>query len=317
MTALVIIEHDNNNIKSSSYNALAAAACLKQEIEVIVIGYHCANIAELIAKVKVISKVHLLDHENYAHPLAERWSEAVLQLLDSSYRYVIAPATTFGKNLLPRIAVKLGVAQLSDVIEVVNTNTFKRPIYAGNAIVTVRTPSDQPVCLTIRTTAFPPLVADADTSAVIIPNAFVSQNQQSQFIGTELHQTNRPELGSASIVVSGGRGLQNKAMFQRLIQIADRLGAAIGASRAAVDSGLAPNDYQIGQTGQIVAPKLYFAIGISGAIQHLAGMKDSKIIVAINKDPDAPIFQVANYGLVADLNEVLSEWEMTLTEMGY
>ncbi|OGT47362.1 MAG: electron transfer flavoprotein subunit beta [Gammaproteobacteria bacterium RIFCSPHIGHO2_12_FULL_41_15] len=316
MRVLIIIEHNQGEIKSSNYNVLGAALQLQPQVEAIVMGHQCRQIADSVSQLKGIHKVYLLDNEVYQHDLPERSCEAVLQVAEAA-SHILAPATSFGKNLLPRVAAKLGVGQVSDVIKIINAETFKRPIYAGNAIATVKVSNSQPVCLTIRSTAFSPINELSDAKAEIIDCSFISHNQQSRFVKTDMHQNDRPELASAQIVISGGRGLQNKQTFERLTRIADRLGAAVGASRAAVDSGLAPNDFQVGQTGQIVAPTLYFAVGISGAIQHLAGMKDSKIIVAINKDPDAPIFQIAHYGIVADLNEVLSEWETILTEMGY
>lgn len=316
MTVFVIIEHDGRKVKPVNYNVLSAAFQLKLPIETIVIGSHCASVAEAVATLQSISKVHLLTNEIYEHFLSERCCEALLSLVKTA-SHILAPATSFGKNLLPRIAAKLDVGQVSEVMDIVDQHTFKRPIYAGNAIATVKVLTNKPICITVRTTAFPPMFDKKRETAQIIISDFVSQNQQSQFVKAETHQNDRPILSDADIVISGGRGLQNKEAFDRLVQIADRLGAAIGASRAAVDSGLAPNECQVGQTGQVVAPALYFAVGISGAIQHLAGMKDSKIIVAINKDPEAPIFQIATYGLVADLTDVLPEWEAALMEMGY
>ncbi len=314
MTTYLIVEHDNKQIKSSTFNTLAAALKLQQRVVAIVAGYQCDGVAESIASIKGVDKVLVADHETYLHPLAERFCPLILSATEDA-KYILMPATTFGKNLLPRIAAKRGVALISDVIEIKDAETFKHPIYAGNAIETVKS-HDALICLTIRTTAFPPLT-ETQVEVEIEALDFVSDNHQSKFISQELHNTDRPELSSAKIVISGGRGLKDQAGFSRMIKIAERLGAAVGASRAAVDSEMAPNDTQVGQTGQVVAPQLYIALGISGAIQHLAGMKDSKVIVAINKDPDAPIFQVADYGIVADLNEFIPEWENVLTEMGY
>jgi len=314
MTTYIIVEHDNKKIKPATLSTLTAANQLNQPIVPIVIGYQCQAVAEIMATMQGVTKILLADHELYQHPLAERLTPLILSVIQNT-QYLLAPATTFGKNLLPRIAAKLSVPQVSDVIEIVSSDTFSRPIYAGNAIETVKV-LVLPIILSIRATAFPAQLA-SQTPAPIERVNFISDNQQAQFIAEEQHNLDRPDLSSAEIVVSGGRGLQDKENFQKIMLLANRLGAAVGASRAAVDMGLAPNDCQVGQTGQVVAPKLYFAIGISGAIQHLAGMKDSKIIVAINKDPEAPIFQVANYGIVADLNEVMREWDLVLTDMGY
>lgn len=314
MTLYFIIEHDNTQIKPSTYNVLQAALQLSNEVVAVVAGFNCSGVAKAVSTLKGIAKVLIADNKVYEHPLPERLTPLVLEIANNA-EYIIAGSTTFGKNLLPRIAASLDVEQVSDVIEISSGDTFKRPIYAGNAIETVKS-NDQVKCLTIRATAFA-LITGEQAGASIEAVDFVSDNQQSQFVNVELHNQDKPDLSSAEVVISGGRGLQNKDGFARLAKIAERLGAAVGATRAAVDSELAPNDSQVGQTGQVVAPKLYIALGISGAIQHLAGMKDSKIIVAINKDPDAPIFQVADYGLVADINEVFPEWESVLTEMGY
>ena len=314
MSVLVIAEHTNTELKPSTLATIAAANKLSNEIHVLVAGKDCADAAAATQQCEGVTQVLLANHANYEHALAEAMTPLIVELA-SEYSHILAPATTFGKNIMPRAAALLDVAQISDIIEIIDENTYQRPIYAGNAIATVSS-SDSKQIVTVRATAFSPL-ATTGNNAPINKIDFVIENKFSQFIKAEVHGGDRPELAAAEIVVSGGRGLKDTNTFERLTAIADRIGAAIGASRAAVDAGLAPNDYQVGQTGQIVAPKLYIAIGISGAIQHLAGMKDSKLIVAINKDPDAPIFQVADYGLVADLFEVLPELEQKLTELGY
>lgn len=315
MSVYVIVEHDNQQIKPCTYSAINAALQLAMPITAIVLGYQCESVAHDISKIKGISNVLYIDHEVYAHPLAERIT-AVISKLTQDASHVIVAASTFGKNLLPRLAAQQKVGQLSDVTAIVSNDTFKRPIYAGNAIETIRS-LDTPIFLSIRPTAFSSIVETSLDRKPVEALSIISDNRQSVFVSQEHHCFDRPDLASADIVVSGGRGLKNKAGFERIIKIADRLGAAVGASRAAVDAGMAPNDYQVGQTGQIVAPKLYFAFGISGAIQHLAGMKESKVIVAINKDADAPIFQVADYGWVIDLEEAIPELEKALTELGY
>lgn len=315
MSMLILVEHDNTSVKASTFNTLAAALKLADEVTALVVGHGCETIAADISKLKGISQVLLADNACYQHFLPESVAPLV-QHLAANVDYILAPATTFGKNILPRAAAMLGVEPVASVIEIVDKQTFKRPIYAGNAIETVQT-EQHPLCLSIRTTAFAPEKGESEQPAAVEKLEFASDNQQSEFISAELHTSDRPELSSAEVVISGGRGLQDKAGFDRMVQLADRLNAAVGASRAAVDAGLAPNDWQVGQTGQVVAPKLYIALGISGAIQHLAGMKDSKVIVAINKDADAPIFQVADYGLVADMNDVFPAWEKVLTDMGY
>lgn len=315
MSVLVLVEHNQQAVKPATLSVITAAAEISEEIELLVAGYQCQAVAQALTKIPGIKKIWLADHLNYQHFLAESVAPLIEQVLTPEVTHLLAPATTFGKNILPRVAAKKDVPQISDVIGIVNKNTYRRPIYAGNAIETVQTLTDFQV-LTIRTTAFAK-VEIANNTAPIVTVDFAIKNDQSEFVRQELHVGDRPELCSAEVVVSGGRGLQSKENFERLMKIADRLKAAMGASRAAVDSGMAPNDCQVGQTGQVVAPKLYFAVGISGAIQHLAGMKDSKIIVAINKDPEAPIFQIADYALIGDINDVLPQWESVLTEMGY
>lgn len=318
MQVFLVVEHQDGQLKANFFNALAAASQLTSEVIAIVIGEQIDAICERVAQQPPVTRVIALSGACYQHPLPERYAEALLAVVPAAPEsYLLAAASSFSKALLPRVAARLGASMTSDVMNIIDSLTFKRPIYAGNAVVTLRVVTDRPKVLTIRSTAFTPLGVSQSTPALIEKLTVLSNNAQSEFVGAEGHGGERPELSAASIVVSGGRGLQTPETFARLVSIADRLGAAIGASRAAVDAGLAPNDYQVGQTGQVVAPKLYFAVGISGAIQHVAGMKDSKIIVAINKDPDAPIFQVADYGLVADLNDVLLEWEEVLTQLGY
>lgn len=310
MTVLVIAEHDQNHLKTSTLHTISAGLQLAASVEVVVAGYQCAAIVAQLRQVTGVAKVIVADAEAYQHQLPENLA-ALLASFAKNYRHILAPATAFGKNLLPRLSGLLDMAQLSDVTEILAQDTFVRPIYAGNAFATVKT-TDSICLLTIRSTAFPAAAlgekqADQESLATVIPNS------QSRFIDLQQTVSERPELTDAKIVISGGRGLQSAENFNLLNNLADHLGAAIGASRAAVDAGFAPNDYQVGQTGKIVAPQLYIAVGISGAIQHLAGMKDSKVIVAINKDPEAPIFQVADYGLVGDLFEILPELERALS----
>ena len=306
MTALVISEHDNSELKGATLNTISAALQLDEEIHVLVAGSDCNIVAESAAKANGVSKVLYVDSPEYENFLAENIS-LLIKNLSGDYSSILAPATTNGKNYMPRVAAFLDVAQISDISSVESNDTFQRPIYAGNCIATV-TSSDGVKVITVRTTAFDPVPSDSG-SAEIVKLEEINDAGISQFIKDELAESDRPELTAADVIISGGRGMQNGENFNLLEGIADKLGAAIGASRAAVDSGFVPNDYQVGQTGKIVAPNLYIAVGISGAIQHLAGMKDSKVIVAINKDEDAPIFQVADYGLVADLFTALPEME--------
>ncbi len=303
MTILVIAEHDNNTLQAATLNTVTAATKLNQHIDILVMGNDCKKAAEAAAGISGINRVLLCESENCEHLTAEQLSEQVMALADG-YGYFLASATTFGKNFMPRIAAKLGVAQISDIIEVISEDTFKRPIYAGNAIATVKS-SDAKKVITVRGTAFD--LASCSGNAVVENITCAATFDKTIFVNHELTKSARPELTSAKIIISGGRGMQNGDNFKMLDEIADKLGAAVGASRAAVDAGFVPNDYQVGQTGKIVAPDLYIAVGISGAIQHLAGMKDSKVIVAINKDEDAPIFQVADYGLVMDLFDALPQ----------
>ncbi|WP_454785151.1 electron transfer flavoprotein subunit alpha/FixB family protein [Legionella sp. WA2024007413] len=304
MSTLVLVEHNNQTLHPSTRNALAAALELDNQPTLLVVGHQCKAVAEQAATLAGAHAVWYIDKPCYEHPLAEQITDLILSFAHS-FQAFIAPASTFGKNIAPRIAARLDVAQVSDVSKIIDKDTFEHPIYAGNAIETVRV-LDSIKVLTIRATAFNPITA-SQTSCLIeqIDKEFIAK--ESQFIKHELSKSERPDLGSAKIVVSGGRGLQSAEKFQLIEELADELGAAVGASRAAVDAGFVPNDYQVGQTGRIVAPMLYIAVGISGAVQHLAGMKDSKIIVAINKDEDAPIFQIADYGLVGDLFELVPQ----------
>ena len=309
MSILVIAEHDNQSLKPATRVVMAAAAAIGGETHVLVAGEGCAAVAEEAAKMAGAGKVLLADNAAYGHQLAENVAPLVAELA-GSYGHVLAAHTTTGKNFLPRVAARLNVAQISDIISVEGPDTFKRPIYAGNAIATVKA-NDPIKVVSVRGTAFDPVAAEGGTASVE-PVASVHDLGVSEFVSEEIAKSERPELTAAGVVISGGRGMQNGDNFSLLEGIADKLGAAIGASRAAVDAGFVPNDMQVGQTGKIVAPDLYIAVGISGAIQHLAGMKDSKVIVAINKDEDAPIFQVADYGLVADLFQALPELEALL-----
>ena len=308
MSALIVIEHDAKELKPASRCAVTAASRLGGEVVALVAGSDCADIASQASAIEGVTRVLCADAEVYTHQMAEDLAPLVTDLAEG-HAHVLAAATTFGKNLMPRVAALLDVAQLSDIISVESPDTFKRPIYAGNIIATCQS-SDQIKVITVRGTAFD--AAGEQTAAPIEKIEVRPTPNLSEFISEELSKLERPELTAASIVISGGRGMGNGENFSLLEKVADKLGAAIGASRAAVDAGFVPNDMQVGQTGKIVAPSLYIAVGISGAIQHLAGMKDSKVIVAINKDEEAPIFQVADYGLVADLFEVLPELEKAL-----
>ena len=309
MSILVIAEHDNNSLKGATLNTVTAATSLAGDVAILVAG---SNIDSVVAECQTldnVSKILRCDSETYENAIAEDISSLVLANCDG-YTHILAPATTFGKNLMPRISAKLDSQQISDIISVESDDTFKRPIYAGSCIATVKS-NDSVKVITVRSTAFDAITKNNSGVDVQEINDEGSSNI-SKFVGEELAQSDRPELTAANIVISGGRGMQSGDNFHLLDSIADKLGAAVGASRAAVDAGFVPNDYQVGQTGKIVAPDLYIAVGISGAIQHLAGMKDSKVIVAINKDEDAPIFQVADYGLVADLFNALPELESAL-----
>lgn len=309
MKTLIVAEHDNQTLKAATLNAVAAAQQLGGDIDVLVVGSGCQAAADAAAAVPGVASVLLADNAAYENQLAENVSLAVADVA-AGYDAVLAAATANGKNVMPRVAALLDVAQISDITAVIDADTFERPIYAGNVIATVKS-SDAKKVITVRTTAFDAVPAEGGSASVQAIDG-AHDAGVSSFIGEEVAVSDRPELTSASVVISGGRGMQNGDNFSMLEGIADKLNAAIGASRAAVDAGFVPNDYQVGQTGKIVAPDLYIAVGISGAIQHLAGMKDSKVIVAINKDEDAPIFQVADYGLVADLFAALPELEAAL-----
>jgi electron transfer flavoprotein alpha subunit len=303
MSLLVIAEHDNASLKTATLNAVTAAAKIGGEIHILVAGSGCSAVADQAAKVAGVAKVRVADAAHYGDQGAENLA-ALIVANAAGYTHILAPATSNGKNTLPRVAALLDVAQISEIISVVDADTFVRPIYAGNALATVKS-ADATKVITVRTTGFDAAAASGGSAAVEALAAGPDLGQ-SKLQGRELTKSARPELGAAKIIVSGGRGMGSGENYHKVLEpLADKLGAAMGASRAAVDAGFVPNDYQVGQTGKIVAPQLYIAIGISGAIQHLAGMKDSKVIVAINKDPDAPIFQVADYGLVADLFETM------------
>ena len=305
MAALVIAEHNNQSLKAATLNAVAAALQCSSDVDILVAGSGADAAVSAATQITGIRKVIQVDAPSLADHLAEPMAAQILALA-KNYSHLLAPATANGKNVMPRVAAKLDVAQLSDITKVVSADTFERPIYAGNAIATVQ--SVDPIkVITVRTTGFDPVAATGG-SAAVEKQAAVDSSINSSFVGRDLTKSDRPELTAAKIIVSGGRGLGSGEKYQELIApLADKLGAALGASRAAVDAGYVPNDYQVGQTGKIVAPQLYIAVGISGAIQHLAGMKGSKVIVAINKDPEAPIFSVADYGLVADLNIAVPE----------
>ncbi|MEY8199043.1 MAG: FAD-binding protein [Colwellia sp.] len=308
MSILVIAEHDNSSLKAETLKTVGAAQKIGGDITLLVAGFNCQNAVEAAAKVNGVSKVLVCDNAVYEHQLAENVSLLVTELA-SDYEHILATALTTGKNFMPRVAALLDVSQISDIIDVESSDTFVRPIYAGNAIATVQSLDSKKV-ITVRTTGFDAVATDG--SAEVVNLDVVTDAGISSHVSDELTVSERPDLGAASVIISGGRGMQNGDNFKLLDGIADKLGAAIGASRAAVDAGFVPNDMQVGQTGKIVAPDLYIAVGISGAIQHLAGMKDSKVIVAINKDPEAPIFQVADYGIVADLFDALPELESKL-----
>ena len=304
MTVLVIVEHDNQTIKAATLNTLAAAQKIGGDIHLLVAGANCAAVASQAAQLAGVSQVKVADAAHYGEQTAENLT-ALVMANAAGYSHILAPATTFGKNLAPRVAALLDVAQISEITGVESPDTFVRPIYAGNALATVKS-ADAVKVITVRSTAFD--AAGTGGNAAVENLAAAADTAQTSLVGRELTVSARPELGAAKIIVSGGRGLGSGENYHKVLEpLADKLGAALGASRAAVDAGFVPNDYQVGQTGKIVAPQLYIAVGISGAIQHLAGMKDSKVIVAINKDPEASIFQVADYGLVADLFEAVPQ----------
>ena len=314
MPTLLIAEHDNKSLKDATNKTLTAAKALGADVHILVAGHQCQTVAEAAARLDGVKKVLLADAPAYEHMLAEPVAALIVSLA-GPYETIIAAATTTGKNIMPRVAALLDVMQISEISKVVAPDTFERPIYAGNAIQTVRS-HDAKRVITVRTAAFQP-TAEGGSAAPVEPVAAAADPGLSGFVGEELSKSERPELTSAKIIISGGRAMQSRENFTKYIEpVADKLGAAVGASRAAVDAGYAPNDWQVGQTGKVVAPDLYIAVGISGAIQHLAGMKDSKVIVAINKDEEAPIFQVADFGLVADLYQALPELAEELGKRG-
>ena len=312
MSILILAEHNNEEVKSSTLNTIGAASKISSDIEVLVVGSNIEGICKEISNYQNIKKVLSVNNTDYEHAIAEKIEPVIMSIADN-YSHIFAPATTFGKNVMPRVAVKLDVAQISDVISVESEDTFIRPIYAGNALATVKS-NDLKKVITIRPTSFD-VVAKEGGSGIVEDLQFDSNNNHSEFVDREESKSDRPELSTARIVVSGGRGLQSADNFKLINDIADKLNAAIGASRAAVDAGYVSNDYQVGQTGKVVVPDLYIAVGISGAIQHLAGMKESKIIVAINKDEEAPIFNIADYGLSADLFEALPQLSSELDKL--
>ena len=309
MSILVVVEHDNGRVNAATLNTISAAQAIGGDIDALVAGHNCAEAASAAAAIAGVAKVIVADAPENGHGLAENIAPLIAGMADG-YSHILAPATTYGKNIMPRVAALKDTAQISDIIAVIDSDTFQRPIYAGNALATVQS-SDALKIITVRSTAFE-AVSDTGGSAAIEQADATGDAGLSKFEKSELSKSERPELTSAGIVVSGGRGMQDGSNFVMLEKVADKLGAAVGASRAAVDAGFVPNDYQVGQTGKVVAPDLYMAVGISGAIQHLAGMKDSKVIVAINKDDEAPIFQVADYGLVADLFDAVPELDSEL-----
>ena len=314
MTSLILAEHDNSEIKPATLNAVAAARALNGSIDILVAGSNCKGAAEGASKIEGVNKVLVADSEEYANALAENVANLVSKIADN-YSHILATATTSAKNIMPRVAALRDVQQISEISEVIDTETFVRPIYAGNAMATVKS-SDSLKVITVRGTSFE-AAEDNGGSAAIEQVEASGDLGLSSYIGSELSASERPDLTSARIVISGGRGMQSGENFPIIEAVADKLGAAVGASRAAVDAGYVPNDYQVGQTGKVVAPDLYIAVGISGAIQHLAGMKDSKVIVAINKDEEAPIFQVADFGLVADLFKAVPELDDELQKNGF
>ena len=311
MSILVVAEHENSEIKAVTLNTIAAGVAIGGDIHVLVAGQDCAAAGEAASKIIGVAKVLVADSAEYANGIAENLTPLILSLADD-YEHMLANSTSFGKNLMPRVAAMLDVQQISEISGVTSADTFDRPTYAGNAIATVQT-SDAKKVITVRGTAFDPVAAEGGSASIENIGAQGDAGLTS-YVGSEISKSERPELTSARVIISGGRGMQSGDNFPMLEKVADLLNAAVGASRAAVDAGFVPNDYQVGQTGKIVAPELYIAVGISGAIQHLAGMKDSKVIVAINKDEEAPIFQVADYGLVADLFQAVPEFEEALKD---
>ena len=312
MSVLVLAEHNNTEIKSSILNTIGAASQIDQNIEVLLVGNSCEDLANKIVNIQNVNKVIVVDDPQYQNPIAENIAPIIISLANN-YSHILAPATTFGKNILPRVAAILDIAQISDIIKVESKDTFVRPIYAGNALATVQS-TDEKKIITVRPTSFEQAATEGG-SGEVEKITFDLEKNIVEFVGREESKSDRPELGTARVVISGGRGLQSAENFSMLNAIADKLNAAVGASRAAVDAGYVGNDYQVGQTGKVVVPDLYIAVGISGAIQHLAGMKESKVIVAINKDEEAPIFNVADFGLCADLFEVLPKFSAELDKL--
>ena len=312
MSVLVLAEHNNIEIKAATFNIIFAASKIDSNVEVLLIGSGCEKLANELSNCQYVQKVLLLDKPQYENSIAELYAPVIISLSEN-YTHIIGPATTFGKNIFPRVAVKLDISQISDVIKIIEKDTFVRPIYAGNALATVRS-NDSKKIITVRPTSFDPIAKEGGAGKVE-PITYDDINSLVEFISREESSSDRPELSTARVVISGGRGLQSAENFKMLNKIADKLNAAVGASRAAVDAGYVSNDYQVGQTGKVVVPDLYIAIGISGAIQHLAGMKESKVIVAINKDEEAPIFNVADYGLHADLFEALPQLSAELDKL--
>ncbi|MEQ1864723.1 MAG: electron transfer flavoprotein subunit alpha/FixB family protein [Micropepsaceae bacterium] len=314
MAVLLIAEHDNTSLKDATIKSMTAAKALGGPVDILVAGHNAKGVAEQAAKIAGASKVLLVDDALYAHQLAENMAALIVEMA-GKYNAILSPASTSGKNFMPRVAAALDAAQISEIVSVDGPDTFTRPIYAGNAMQQVQAPPGAKMVITVRSTTFK--AAELNGSAPIESVSAAKNAGLSEFVRDELSKSERPELAAAKVVVSGGRGMQSGENFHLLDKVADRLKAAVGASRAAVDAGFVPNDYQVGQTGKVVAPELYIAVGISGAIQHLAGMKDSKVIVAINKDEEAPIFQVADYGLVADLFKAVPELDEELKKQGY
>ena len=312
MSVLVLAEHNNTEIKSSSLSTIGAASQIDQNIEVLLVGNSCEDLANKIVNIQNVNKVIVVDDPQYQNPIAENIAPIIISLANN-YSHILAPATTFGKNIMPRVAAILDIAQISDIIKVESKDTFVRPIYAGNALATVQS-TDEKKIITVRPTSFEQAATEGG-SGEVEKITFDLEKNIVEFVGREESKSDRPELGTARVVISGGRGLQSAENFSMLNAIADKLNAAVGASRAAVDAGYVGNDYQVGQTGKVVVPDLYIAVGISGAIQHLAGMKESKVIVAINKDEEAPIFNVADFGLCADLFEVLPKFSAELDKL--
>ena len=312
MSVLLIAEHSNKEVKPFTYNAITAASQIDQDLHVLVIGHNADEVAKSISQVPSVKKVIQVDNEIYENYIAENFTSAIIKQADN-YSHIVCSANTFGKNLMPRVAALLDTSQVSDIIKVISSDTFLRPIYAGNAFATVKS-NDPKKCVTIRPTSFDPAPSTGGSAEIVKADA-ADKTETTQFVKREEIKSDRPELGTARVVVSGGRGMQSGENFKLIQQVADKLNAAIGASRAAVDAGYITNDHQVGQTGKVVVPDLYIAVGISGAIQHLAGMKESKVIVAINKDGEAPIFSVADYGLEADLFEALPQFLSELNKL--